>query len=816
MAIIVGDVVYALRVMRRRKGFSFAVLLSTALGVGATASIFSQIDAFLLRALPVPDTSRVVRLASLTEASPVGRFSYAEIDDIRNQAQSFAGLATSKNAIFGFARERGEQARVTIGVLVNGEFFSTLGVAPALGRALTADDDRRAGERPVVVISHGMWQREFGGRADLVGQTLRLNASEFTIVGVAPASFTGLQPFLQPALYVPHTMIREATGASRDGLTNRAERSVDVFARLKPGVGIERARDDMRRVAAEMAREHSDANRGRSAMVFSQAGFRIAEAPDNLTLSWLFFGVAALVLSIACINVANLLLSTAPARLRETAVRLAIGASRLQLLRQFLIESAVLSTAGAAAGLGIAAGCAAFIRSITIASDLPLQLDAHVDARVALFALAVGLLSGLVSGLLPAIRATRADVNAVLKASETRMAAPRGWMRQALVVAQVAVALVMMILSGLFLESIRAARRSDPGYRVDHILTMGFDPRIAQYDLDATRAFYRRLIGRVEALPGVRAAALGQHIPLGVSSSATEIAIAGYDAGPNRRTISVGSSIVDQRYFDVLGIPILRGRAFTARDTASAPPVAIVNDAMAAKYWPSREAIGSTITIQSSPPVTAQVVGVARVSKTRDISEPPQPFLYLPLAQQRQTTMVLFVHTDADPAAMAGAVRGEVRALDPNLPIYDVRTLASHFEQQALLGVRLVAQVVTAVGLVGLGLSVLGLYAVVAYAVSQRTREIGIRMAVGASAGRVLGMVLRQGLTLTAIGIGIGLLLTLALSTVLRELVDGVNPRDPAIYALGTAVLLSIALAATYVPARRASSIDPQAALRAE
>jgi len=244
--------------------------------------------------------------------------------------------------------------------------------------------------------------------------------------------------------------------------------------------------------------------------------------------------------------------------------------------------------------------------------------------------------------------------------------------------------------------------------------------------------------------------------------------------------------------------------------------VAIVNDAMAAKYWPSREAVGSTITIQSSPPVTAQVVGVARVSKTRDISEPPQPFLYLPLAQQRQTTMVLFVHTDADPAAMAGAVRGEVRALDPNLPIYDVRTLASHFEQQALLGVRLVAQVVTAVGLVGLGLSVLGLYAVVAYAVSQRTREIGIRMAVGASAGRVLGMVLRQGLTLTAIGIGIGLLLTLALSTVLRELVDGVNPRDPAIYALGTAVLLSIALAATYVPARRASSIDPQAALRAE
>jgi len=816
MIFIAREVGYALRVLRRSKGFALAVLLSTSLGVGATASIFSLVDAFLLRPLPVPGTSRVVRLSSLTDNNPVGRFSYAEIDDIGARAQSFAGLATSKDAMFGFARARGEQPRVTVGVLVNGDFFSTLGVAPALGRALTRGDDRTPGERPVVVISHGMWQREFGGRADIVGQTVRLNASEFTIVGVAPERFTGLHPFLQPALYVPHTMIREAAGASRDGLTNRVERSVDVFARLKPGVSIERARDDMRRVAADMAREHPETNRGRSAMVFTQAGFRIAEAPDNLTLSWLFFAVAALVLSIACINVANLLLSTAPARVRETAVRLAIGASRLQLLRQFLIESAVLSTAGAAAGLGLAAGCAAFIRSITIASDLPLQLDAHVDGRVAMFALAVGLLSGLLAGLLPAVRATRADLNAVLKASEPRTAAPRGWMRQALVVAQVAVALVMMILSGLFLESIRAARRSDPGYRVDHVLTMGFDPRIAQYDLAATRAFYRRLLDRVQALPGVRAAALGQHIPLGVSSSTTDITIAGYDAGPNRSAIPVGSSVVGDRYFDVLGIAMLRGRPFSPRDTADAPPVAIVNEAMAAKFWPSRDALGSTITIQSSPPVTAQVVGIARVSKTRDISEPPQPFLYLPVEQRQQTAMVLFVRTDGDPAAIAGAVRAEVRAIDANLPIYDVRTLAVHFEQQALLGVRLVAQVVTAVGVVGLGLSVLGLYAVVAYAVSQRTREIGIRMAIGASAGRVLAMVLRQGLTLTGIGIAIGLLLTLALSTVLRELVDGVNPRDPAIYALGTAVLVSIALAATYVPARRASAIDPQAALRAE
>jgi len=816
MATILREIRYALRLIRRDRAFALAVLLSTALGVGATASIFSLVDAFLLRPLPVPETGRVVRLTSLTESNPVGRFSYAEVDDIHTRTQSFEGLATSKNAVFGFSQGRDDQPRITIGILVNGDFFSTLGVRPVLGRGFTAADDQVPGRSPVVVISHGMWQREFGSRPDVIGRPLRLNASEFTIVGVTPEWFTGIHPFLQPALYVPHTMIREATGAGIDVLTDRTARSVDVFARLRPGVSMEQARDDLRRLATNLEREHPAASKGRGAMVFSQVGYRIAEAPDNFTLSWLFFAVAALVLSIACINVANLLLSTAPARVRETAVRLAMGASRSRLLRQFLIESAVLSTGGAIAGLGVAAVCASFIRSIEIASDLPLKLDARVDLRVGLFAVAVGVISGVLAGLLPAIRGTRADLNTVLKATELRFARSRGWMRQALVVAQVAVALVMMVLSGLFLESIRVARNSDPGFRVERVLTMGFDPRIARYDLDATRAFYRQLLDRARALPGVRNAALGQHIPLGVSSSTTDIGIAGYDPGPNQQPISVGSSVVSDRYFDVLGIPILRGRAFTTRDTPGAPPVAIVNEAMARKYWPARDALGATITLQSAPPVTAQIVGIARVSKTRDIGEPPQPFLYLPLEQSRQTAMMLFVETAGDPAAGSGALRAEVRTLDPNQPIYDVRTMASHFEQQALWGVRLVAEVIAAVGVVGLALSVLGLYAVIAYSVSQRTREIGIRMAVGASERRVLALVLHQGLTLSAIGISIGLLLTLALSTVIGDMLNGVNPRDPAIYLGGTAVLLSVTLFATYLPARRASRVDPQAALRSE
>src|SRR5262249_51713974 len=498
----------------------------------------------------VPATGRVVRLTSFTQSNPVGRFSYADIDDFRQRTQSFDGLATSKTASFGFSRGRDEQPRMTIGIFVNGDFFRTLRVMPALGRVFDAGDDRVPGRDAVVILSHGMWRREFGGSPDGIGRQVRLNGADFTIVGVAPPWFTGVHPYFPPALYVPRVMIREGTGAATSALTDRTARSVDVFARVKDGVSIEQARDELKRVAAVMEREHPSTDKGRGAMVFSQVGYRIAEAPDNFTLSWLFFAVAALVLSIACINVANLLLSTAPGRLRETAVRLAMGASRGQLARQFLIESAVLSTFGAVLGLGIAAACASFIRSIEIATELPVVLDARVDQRVVAFALAVGLLSGVLAGVLPAIRRTRADLNTVLKSTELRFAPSRGWMRQALVVAQVAVALVMMVLSGLFLETIRVARDADPGFRVQNILTMGFDPRITRTDLEATHTFYRRLIERVSALPGVRAAAIGQHVPLGVATSSTDITIPGYDAGPNPQPLSIGSAIVGDRYFD--------------------------------------------------------------------------------------------------------------------------------------------------------------------------------------------------------------------------------------------------------------------------
>ena len=811
----IRDLRHAVRLLRRNAGFSAAVVVSTALGVGATASIFSLVDAFLLRPLAVPDTARVVRLASATQASATGGLSYPELDDLQARARSISGLAAAQTAGFGLSRARDEQPRVAVGLLVNGGFFSALQVAPVIGRGFTADEDRVPGRDAVVVISYGTWQRDFGGRADAVGRTLRLNGVEFVIVGVAPESFRGVHPFLRPALYVPRMMLREATGSTSTALTDRSIRPLNVFARLAPGASVAQARDEVGRLAADLEREHPETNRGRSVAVYSQVGFRIAEEPDNLTLSWLFFAVAALVLSIACINVANLLLSTAPSRVRETAVRLAMGAGRARLLRQFLIESLLLSTAGTAAGLLIAAASARFIRSIEIATDLPLTLEAHVDLRVVLFAFAVGVASGVLAGLMPAIRATRADLNAILKTTELRVAGSRGWMRRALVVSQVAVALVMLVLSGLFLKSIRVARDADPGFRVQGVSDLGLDPRMARYDLSRTRTFYRGLIERVRALPGVRSAALGQHIPLGVSAARRRSrSTACRRPRPSRRFRSAATSSAPDTFrrsrFRSCAAAVRRGRRGTIAESSDRQrgdgeqvlagarrdrrddhhPVALAGTGgdrrrRAHIEDPRRRRAAAAVPLSAPGAERANGDGAVRRGRgrsrrarrcgarrdPRDGSRPADPGCA----------------DDGVALRAAGAVR---RASDCGSRRRGRRGRPRAQRARALRRRRV--------------------------SVSRRTREIGIRMAVGASEGRVLRMVLREGVTLTAIGGAAGLALALAMSTVTRSLLNGVNPRDPAVYAGAMAVLLGVTLAAAYVPARRAAGIDPQEALRCE
>ena len=816
----IQDCVYALRALRKNPALTLPVLLSLALGIGATAAVFSLVDSFLVRPISVPQTGRVVRIVAPTQSSPIGFLSYPEVDDIAKRTESFEGLVTFRNT--GVRLDTGNgQARLALALSVNGAFFSTLHAEPSPGRGFLPSEDEVAGRDAVVVLSHGLWIREYGGRPDIVGKRLWLNAREFTIVGIAPKDFTGVETFVQPEIYVPRMMARAlAGGATNSFLTDRSARITPALARLKPGVGIQQARDEMARIGSQLEQEHPETNRGYKLGVLSQLDYKITQSPDNVTMAAVFMGVAALVLGIACVNVINLVLSTMPARTGEMALKVALGASRSRLARQLLVESVLVSIGGSIGGLAIAMVCARLISSIRIASLLPLTLDTRVDYRVVMFGFATGIAAGILSGLIPAIRVWRGSVNLVLRTSDSRLGrSGRMWMRRGMVVAQMSLALVVLVMSGLFIQDMRLSRRMDPGFRVTKVVTAGFDPAGNGRDVAQTRGFYNELLEKVRAIPGVQAAGLSQHVPLGVSSSNADLLIDGYQPPDPRggdASIQVSTATVSEGYLEALAIPIVRGRTFDVHDTNDSPKIAIINEAMAEKYWPTSDPIGSRIRLQGTDGGIAEIVGIARTSKYRELSEKPLPFLYLPQRQGSRSFMILFVATEGDPIESLPAIRRAAAEIDADVPLYDVRTMSDHFQQQALWGARLVANVMTAVAVVGLFLGALGLYGILAYSVSERAHEIGIRMAIGASKRDVLRMVLSQGIWLTAIGTAIGLTLMLALNGVTKQLVTAMNPLDPSLYAIVIGVLIAVTLFACYIPARRAATVDPNRALRSE
>ena len=465
--------------------------------------------------------------------------------------------------------------------------------------------------------------------------------------------------------------------------------------------------------------------------MISQLDYKITQSPDNLTMAAVFMSVAALVLGIACVNVVNLVLSTMPARTGEMALKVALGASRSRLARQLLVESLLVSIGGSIGGLAIAVLCARLISSIRIASIVPLMLDTRVDYRVVMFGFATGIAAGILSGLIPALRIARGSVNLVLRTTDSRLGQPgRMWMRRGMVVAQISLALVVLVFSGLFIQDMRLSRRMDPGFRVTNVITAGFDPAGNGRDVTQTRAFYNELLEKIRALPGVQAAGFSQHLPLGVSSSNVDLSIDGYQpagqTGPTGPTgadasIQVSSATVSEGYLEALAIPIVRGRTFDIHDTNDAPRIAIINEAMAEEYWPTRDPIGSRIRLQGADAGTAEIVGIARTSKYRELSEKPLPFIYLPQRQSSRSFLILFVATEGDPVDALPAIRRAAADIDAGVPLYDVHTMFDHFQQQALWGARLVANVMTAVAVVGLFLGALGLYGILAYSVSERT-----------------------------------------------------------------------------------------------
>jgi predicted permease len=642
---------------------------------------------------------------------------------------------------------------------------------------------------------------------------VKLSKVDFTIVGVAPQSFPGLDRYVHESMYVPQGVTPRFAPDEKDLLGHRDRLNLSVYGRLQPGRTASEAQAELQTIARNLEQAYPETNRGRGALAMPELQARMRVDPDDALQTAIFLAIAGLVLLIACANVASLLLSRARARSREIAIRLAIGASRTRLLRQLLTESLLLAFAGGAAGLGLALVGIKFFSAIRLPTALPLWLVAHLDMRVLAFCAVASALSGIVFGIAPALHTLRTDLSGTLKSGDAALSGKRRrfQVRNILVIGQVAVSMLLLLIAGLLVKDFSNATAFTAGFRTDHVLLLTMDPSLVGYQEAQGRAFYRQIEERVGSLPGVRSVALGEHIPLGVTSSSKNVVIEGYEMPRDQQSLSILTDSVDEHYFNVMQIPVVAGRKFQSSDALSSVPVAIVNEAMAQTYWPKRSPIGGRIQMGKQ---TLQVVGIAKNIKYRDLSEHPQPFLYLPFSQQYESLMTLHVETAVDPASLAGPVLAEVRKLDAATPVQDVQTMQHFFQEGALFGTRLITQVVTVIGLFGLLLAITGLYGVIAYSVSRRTREIGIRMAIGADPGSVARLVLRQGMKLTVIGGAIGLVLSLLASQVLGSLLVGVSARDPEVYVAVPLLLAAISLLACYVPARRAARIDPLLALR--
>jgi predicted permease len=804
------DIRYGLRMLAATPGFTAVAILSLAIGIGANTSMFSFGDALALRPLPVPRSSEIVRVVSTHPSEKFGSVSYLDYVDLRREARTVSGLIASEQVPIGFSRDSTSTARPKLGLAVSTNFFDVLAIQPALGRAFRSDDDRRN----VIVISDTFWDSEFNRDPSVVGRAVNLSNTGFTIIGVAPKSFTSLDRFVHEDFYLPLGTVSQFGSRLEQELEQRDALELTVYGRLARGRTAQQAQAEFQAIGRNLELAYPGTNRGRGALAISEFRSRFLLDSYNMLTAAVLLAIAVCVLLIACANVTSLLLSRGRSRARELAIRVAIGASRRRLFQQLITESLVLAIIGAAFGLLLVLFSIDFFASLRIPASLPIWLVTKPDLRVLVFAVITTFVSAVIFGVAPALHALRSDANTTLKSGDAAPAGKRRWFqsRNVLVVAQIAISMMLVVSSGLLVKDFADLTAEHAGFRVDHVLVMGVNPAMAGYNDTQGAAFYRQLLERIASLPGVRLAALGQHIPLGFSSSTRNLAVEGFEMTPSQRSITVTSNIVSDQYFSIMHIPIVAGRAFNARDLASSPHVAIVNEAMAQKYWPKGNAIGGRLRLEGNE--TFQVVGIAKTIKYRDASEAPLPFLYLPLSQQYSSFMTLHVETDGDPVTIVAPVLSRVSETDRAMPVSDVQTLEHFFKEGALFGNRLIMQIVVAIGLIGLLLAVTGLYGVVAYAVSQRTREIGIRMAIGAQPSWISSLVLRQGLRLTVLGTAIGLVLALGASQVLASQLAGTSPFDPFVYFAGALVLAGISLLACYVPARRAARVDPLVALR--
>lgn len=811
------EIRHALRLLTRNPGFTAIAALSLALGIGANSAIFSLADALLLRPLAVMEPSRVVTISTDPQdsASGLGGVSYPDYKDFREHARSFDGMVAFDYTALGMAKSAAESPQMRFAALVSDNYFSALGLKPALGRTFANGEGTVEGRDPLVVLSYDFWQSEFSADRNVLDRTLRINGIDFQVIGVAPKDFHSTDEYVRPYFYVPISMAQRLQQLPKDRLTDRNNHGFEVKGRLAPGATREAAQAELAGIWKGLEAEHSEPERHRVPHVRTELQARIQESPDDAFLVAMLLALTGAVLLIACANVANLLLGRARARTREVAIRLALGVKRTRLVRQLLTESILLSLLGVAFGLALAWGGIRYLDTIRIPTDVPVVIAPQLDLRVLVFAVLLGLISAIVFGLAPALQASNTSLVPALKNAEAQTTRQRMFGRNALVIVQVALAMALLVTTAMLLDGFRKALVIDPGFQTAHILNAQFDTSLVRYTPQQTHDFYRELRDRVSALPGVKAVALGTFVPLAPQQRAQAVVPEGYVFPKGQVNVSVLYSAIDEHFFDLMHTRLMRGRNFTANDKTGAPLVVIVNQAFAERYWPNQQAVGKRLQLGAKDNQWAEVVGLTPTGKYTFAGEPPTPFIYLPLAQNEGATATLFTEGYGDAAALTGPIRDVVHSLDPNQPIFNLRTF-TEFVQQRISTMWMIMDIVGTMGLIGLSLALIGLYGLVAYSVARRTREIGVRMAIGASRSDVLRMVLRQGLKLSLFGIAVGGVLSVVASRGVELALAGVAKPSPAAYIGVPIALLFITLAACYIPARRASRVDPMAALRYE
>jgi len=815
------DLRYALRMLRKSPGFTLVAVLTLALGIGANTAIFTVVNAVILRPLPVKDVDRLVAVmgtdtrnnSAQQQFLPISFLNYKDLRDKNDMLTDMAAITGTGVSFSG----KGNPEQLNAAV-VTGNYFGVLGVRAALGNTFDIEEAKKEGGYPVVVLSHGWWERRFGGDRTLIGKTIALNQQPFTVIGVLPKSFTGTFAVGTPDVWIPSAEHDQVfTGLQKDFFLERRPLIMFAFGRLKPGVTMAQAEAELKTIGAQLAKEYPDDNGGRNVRLLPLAQTTVD--PNNRSLfvqaGALLMGVVGLVLLIACANLANLLLVRGADRRRELAVRMSIGAGRWRLLALLLSESLTLSLLGGAAGLGIAVVFRNALMSFRPPFLNPDDIDLTMDSSVLLFTLAVAVLTALAFGALPAWQAVRFNLSDTLKEGGGRSGSVGGrhTLRSALIVAEITLSVIALVGAGLFLSSLHNAQQINPGFETKNMLVMSFDLGAQNYKDDQGREFHRRLMERLRAIPMVRNATLATAQVLGGAFART-VFPEGADPSDRRNGVLTAVNQVDTNFFQTVGTPLLRGRAFAETDREGAPLVAIVNQSFVDKFFPGQEPLGKHFRCFGET-WNLEIVGVARDAKVNTLGEDPTPEFYMPLLQHYSPQVTLHVRTESDPSAALPSVRSTVQEMDRQLPLTQVFTIGQIIDQ-ALWAARFGAILLLVFGLLALTLAAVGIYGVMSYTVEQRRQEMGIRIALGAQSQDVLRLVLGQGLVLAGIGAAAGLLVALFVSRAITALLFDVRALDPLTFSTVPVMLMCVALLACYIPARRATRVDPILALRQE